>query len=162
MGYVRLDPTVSEFRFQLYDITGADVPDVSHYALVLTLSRKGCDTACAEFRGYLEADNTVVVPIPEGALRAFKRGYYTGCLMVGCEETCPMDFIIGPDLCTKPVLTRDVDRPNTLNCTPVCNPCSDGQHIMQSDYKVIADDGANVTLRYYTKCVELPDPCATT
>lgn len=158
MSYIRLDPAVSQIRLSLFDAFGGELTQAYPRDMQFTLTRKGCDDSCLTLPVLVDGCD---VAVQVQGLDALKRGYYTGILTVGCEETCPMDFWLGTDICVKPTLVKSECAPGVLGaCQTVCTPCGKDGTMMQSDYKVIADNGVTVTLRYFTKCVEVPDPCA--
>ncbi|OQX10503.1 MAG: hypothetical protein BWK73_20155 [Thiothrix lacustris] len=157
MSYIRLDPAVSQIRLSLFDAYGGELKQGLSHDIDFTLTRKGCDSTCVTMP--VSVDGCDVVVQVQG-LDTLQRGYYTGQLRIGCEETCPLDFWLGVDICVKPTLTRADCAPGVLGaCQPICTPCGKDGTLLQSDYKVVADNGVNVTLRYFTTCAEIPDPC---
>lgn len=157
MSYIRIDTAVSQIRLSLFDAYGGAINQGLNPDMDFTLTRKGCDNTCLTMPVAIDGCDAVV---QVQGLESLQRGYYTGQLRVGCEAACPLDFWLGVDICATPTLTKADCAPGVLGaCETSCAPCGKDGMMMQSDYKVVADNGMNVTLRYFTKCAEIPDPC---
>ncbi len=153
---IHLPPHTSAIQLTVRNSAQPDCPPVRFPGEIkFTLERKGCNRGC-DIDNFLITEGwpNITVRLAHCATD-IARGYYSGYLTIGCEETCRMNFFVGQNLCFNAAPECGDNLIGGKTCE-VCEPCRDGK-VIQRTYRIIEASNQGVTLLADDQCIEIPE-----